>query len=1238
VTERRILVIGSQCDRLNRLSFLPKAAEDLYAVMTDPDLGSCVPALSEGGLVLDPTVNEAGDIIDAAYKRASEDGATLLFAFIGHGEHVRNDFYLLPRDAPWPPMSHTAIHLVQRIKDLHGFHSNVDGLIVLLDTCYSGFAATEAAAQWVSELTDTLRFEVLTAAADRPAADGCFSRMLADILRTGIDKSSVGSMVYGQHVRPILIERCPKQLPQNPTFNAPPELFLAKNAAYQRKRPPWFDTNSASEVERLTAWFQPTPQLDAVVNMTRTSRCIAVFGDAGAGKSALTAALARPDVAAGKVPDRFVQAVAFLSEGTTSGVLADELARQFERSLPDFTAATENFRRSLTSEEWERRGALERYVVGPLRWRTSDLPVRLVIDGLDRLAPAANEEVYNALNALAIDPMLAGLHLLVMARPGTPVPLRAKRLDLGRADKDVILSYLHRRAITPTLHEAIVERTAGNWLVARLLADLAAIDPATPPAALPGDLAALYDGALHRAGATVTHKWRTVLRPVLGILAVSGIGPMLPLKLLCAASGKLGGPDRPTSVHDVLYDLRGFVARSAPGTNNEQVGLFHQTFAEYLLDPSTTFSIDPQDPHRALAMALDALAPMARHNATDPLHRYAAAREAEHLWAIEQYERALQSLKQRSSPIPAENLRRWRSWFARVHVELGADHPITLMTHDEVAYWTCAIGDAQTALRIERELKSHRERVLGPDHPDTLKSRGNIATWTGETGDARRALQLYLELLPDEVRVLGPDHPVTLTARGNIAHWIGKLGDAQEALRLYRELLPDDVRVLGPDHPNTLIDRGNMAHWIGELGDAQEALRLYRELLPDRERVLGPDHPDTLTGRSNNAHFIGATGDAQEALQLCRELLPDRERVLGPDHPDTLMNRGNIAHWTGKLGDAQGALQLYLELLPDIEHVLGPDHPDMLIVRSIIASKTGEVGDVQSALQLYRELLTDTERVLGSDHPDTLIGRSNNAHFIGATGDAQEALQLYRELLLDSERVHGPDHPTTLITRGNIVIWTAEISDAQEALRLYRELLPDRERVLGPDHPDTLIVRSNIASKTGEVGDAQRALQLCRELLTDRERVLGVDHPDTLTTRNSIAHWTAKMGDVPEALRLFRKLLPDRERVLGPDHPDTLTTRNNIADLTGEMGDAPEALRLFHKLLPDRERALGVDHPDTLTARNNITYWTAKTGDALEALRLLRELLPDLERVLGVDHPDTRNTKALIEFLTKNQV
>jgi hypothetical protein len=54
-------------------------------------------------------------------------------------------------------------------------------------------------------------------------------------------------------------------------------------------------------------------------------------------------------------------------------------------------------------------------------------------------------------------------------------------------------------------------------------------------------------------------------------------------------------------------------------------------------------------------------------------------------------------------------------------------------------------------------------RVLGPDHPDTLTTRNNLAYWRGEAGDASGAAAATEQLLADSLRVLGPDHPHTLT-------------------------------------------------------------------------------------------------------------------------------------------------------------------------------------------------------------------------------------------------------------------------------------------------------------------------------------------------------------------------------------------------------------------------------------------------------------------------------------------
>src|SRR4051794_16333070 len=115
-SNRRILVIGSQCEALgdpDRLEFLPRGAQDLYAVMIDPDFGQCLPARPEGGLLIDPTVAEARDAIVDSFRWASEQQATLILAYIGHGEYARERFYLLPRDAGVPPRADTAVHLVE---------------------------------------------------------------------------------------------------------------------------------------------------------------------------------------------------------------------------------------------------------------------------------------------------------------------------------------------------------------------------------------------------------------------------------------------------------------------------------------------------------------------------------------------------------------------------------------------------------------------------------------------------------------------------------------------------------------------------------------------------------------------------------------------------------------------------------------------------------------------------------------------------------------------------------------------------------------------------------------------------------------------------------------------------------------------------------------------------------------------------------------------------------------------
>ncbi|HXM28330.1 MAG TPA: hypothetical protein VN957_20070 [Chthoniobacterales bacterium] len=125
----------------------------------------------------------------------------------------------------------------------------------------------------------------------------------------------------------------------------------------------------------------------------------------------------------------------------------------------------------------------------------------------------------------------------------------------------------YRRSIA--LFPLATRKAGGSWLVARLLADLASMLPTAAEGTLPGELVEIYDSVLRQAGATDPKRWQNELRPVLSLVAAAGVGPILPLQLLCAASGRIGGPSRPSRVWDILVDVRGFVVRGRPRAEPE---------------------------------------------------------------------------------------------------------------------------------------------------------------------------------------------------------------------------------------------------------------------------------------------------------------------------------------------------------------------------------------------------------------------------------------------------------------------------------------------------------------------------------------------------------------------------------------------------------------------------------------------------------------------------------------------
>ena len=137
--------------------------------------------------------------------------------------------------------------------------------------------------------------------------------------------------------------------------------------------------------------------------------------------------------------------------------------------------------------------------------------------------------------------------------------------------------------------------------------------------------------------------------------------------------------------------------------------------------------------------------------------------------------------------------------------------------------------------------------MLGADHPNTLRSRNNLAAAYQAAGRTAEAIPLYERTLADRERVLGADHPNTLASRNNLAAAYQAAGRTAEAIPLHERTLADRERVLGADHPNTLTSRNNLAVAYQAAGRTAEAIPLLRADARRPRAGAGrrpPEHPD----------------------------------------------------------------------------------------------------------------------------------------------------------------------------------------------------------------------------------------------------------------------------------------------------------------------------------------------------------------------------------------------------------
>ncbi len=237
-------------------------------------------------------------------------------------------------------------------------------------------------------------------------------------------------------------------------------------------------------------------------------------------------------------------------------------------------------------------------------------------------------------------------------------------------------------------------------------------------------------------------------------------------------------------------------------------------------------------------------------------------------------------------------------------------------------------GQITKAERFLKQALAIREKALGAEHPDTATSLENLAAVCRLEGKYVTAELLCNRALAIRKKILGPDHPEIARSLDNLADlysrrphnsvyeaelWWGFANandDLDVAMFLYKRALAIREKALGAEHPDVARSLDNLVWvwvWVwawkqdggwepgidlDDLGKPLLTKPLLKRALAIREKALGAEHPET----AKSLYELANLEENQAAAELLhKRALAIREKVLGAEHPDTVKSRKALA-------------------------------------------------------------------------------------------------------------------------------------------------------------------------------------------------------------------------------------------------------------------------------------------------------------------------------------------------------
>jgi serine/threonine protein kinase/tetratricopeptide (TPR) repeat protein len=428
---------------------------------------------------------------------------------------------------------------------------------------------------------------------------------------------------------------------------------------------------------------------------------------------------------------------------------------------------------------------------------------------------------------------------------------------------------------------------------------------------------------------------------------------------------------------------------------------------------------------------------------------------------------------------------------------LGADHPATLATLDNLASAYLLAGRITEAVAVFEQVRDTRVSKLGADHADTLTTLDNLAGAYLAAGKTAEAVSLFEKVRDARAKKLGANHPDTLTTLSNLAGVYHSVGRTAEALALFRQVRDARVMELGADHPLTLISRQSLAAEYFSTGRMVEAVAMLEEVRVACTKKLGAHHPITLVTLLSLAQTYRAAGETAKAIALYEQVRDACTKKLGADHPLTLTTLDNLAGAYLIAGKKEEAVALFEQVRDARVKKLGADHPHTLITLNNLAGAYRVMGKTTQAIALFTQVRDVRMNSLGADHPHTLDTLAGLGLTYEAAGNPEQAVPLLQQAGLGIERRHFV-HPNAGLIVGALVDCLERLKQYQQAeawRKKWLAIVKERSGAESLPYATEMALLGKNLLKQKKWTEAEATLRDC---LAIREKI----QPDDWTTFN----------------------------------------------------------------------------------------------------------------------------------------